>query len=206
MLTIHSSSAFDMFTRLYSLWPCLVAGGQILAVCGVLCGSLGYQFSLGELPCPLCVLQRLSFLLACVGSLGVLRSAGASDGGIARQVRGFAWCIFASFVGAAVSIRQILLHIVPPDLGYGPPVLGLHLYSWALIVFCCLILSSALGLLGVSDQPRAFPSVITNRIGALVIVIGAVIALATFAMQGFNTFLPGDPQNYELFRQVGFQR
>jgi hypothetical protein len=85
-------------------------------------------------------------------------------------------------------------------------VLGLHLYSWALIVFCWLILSSALGLLGVSDQPRAFPSVITNGIGALIIVIGAVIALATFAMQGFNTFLPGDPQNYELFRQVGFQR
>jgi len=84
-------------------------------------------------------------------------------------------------------------------------VLGLHLYSWPLIVFCGLILSSALGLLGVSDQSRAFPIVITNGIGTLVVVIGALIAVATFAMQGFNTLLPGDPQNYELFRQVGFQ-
>src|SRR6202030_3580745 len=114
-----------------------------------------------------------------------LRSAGASDGGIAGQVRGFAWCIFASFVGAAVSVRQILLHIVPPDLGYGPPVLGLHLYTWALVVFCCLILSSALGLLGLSDNARALPDAVTNGISTLVIIIGAVIAVATFAMEGF---------------------
>ena len=46
--------------------------------------------------------------------------------------------ILASLVGSAASIRQILLHIVPPDPGYGPPILGVHLYSWAL-VFACLI-------------------------------------------------------------------
>ncbi len=32
--------------------------------------------------------------------------------------------ILASLVGSAASIRQILLHIVPPDLGYGPPSLA----------------------------------------------------------------------------------
>jgi disulfide bond formation protein DsbB len=193
-----------MLNRLYSLWPCLVAAGQILVVCGVLSGSLAYQFRFGELPCPLCVLQRFSFLLACVGSLGVLRSV-APPGGIAHQARGFALCIFASFIGSAVSVRQILLHIVPPDSGYGPPVLGLHLYTWALVVFCCLILSSALGLIGRSDKARPLPRVITNGIGALITVIGAVIAVATFAMQGFHIFLPADPQGYELFRHVGFQ-
>src|ERR1700722_17086933 len=200
---MHLSWAFDMLARLYSLWPCLVAGGQIFAVCGVLSGSLAYQFRLGELPCPLCVLQRFSFLLACVGSLGILRNV-ALPGGVARQVRGFALCIFASLIGATVSIRQILLHIVPPDAGYGPPVLGLHLYTWALVVFCCLILSSALGLLGLSDEARALPRLVTNGIGTLVIVMGALIAVATFAMQGFNIFLPPDPQSYELFRQFGF--
>src|SRR6202030_1496508 len=121
-----------------------------------------------------------------------LRSAGASDGGIAGQVRGFAWCIFASFVGAAVSIRQILLHIVPPDAGYGPPVLGLHLYTWAFIVFCCLILSSASGLLGLSDKARPLPRMVTTGIGFLVIVIASAIALATFAMEGFNILLPAN--------------
>jgi disulfide bond formation protein DsbB len=193
-----------MLSRLDSLWPCLVAAGQILAVCIVLSGSLAYQFRLGELPCPLCVLQRFSFLLACVGSLGVLRNP-APLGNIPGQARGFALCIFASFIGAAVSVRQILLHIVPPDSGYGPPVFGLHLYTWALVVFCCLILSSALGLLGLNDRPNALPQVLTSAISALIIVIGAVIALATFAMQGFNILLPANPENYELLRQLGLR-
>jgi disulfide bond formation protein DsbB len=193
-----------MLTRLYSLWPCLVAAGQVLAVCGVLSGSLAYQFTLGELPCPLCVLQRFSFLLAGAGSLSILRNT-APLGRMASQAKGFALCIFASFIGAAVSIRQILLHIVPPDAGYGPPVLGLHLYTWALVVFCCLILSSALGLLGLTDKASALPRMVTNGISALIIVIGTVIALATFAMQGFHTFLPADPRYYELFHQAGFQ-
>jgi disulfide bond formation protein DsbB len=193
-----------MLTRLYSRWPCLVAAGQILAVCGVLSGSLAYQFRLGELPCPLCVLQRFSFLLACVGSIGILRNADL-PGQVARQARGFALCIFASLIGAAASIRQILLHIVLPDSGYGPPVLGLHLYTWALIVFFSLILSSVFGLLGLNDKTCALPRSVTNGVGALVIVIGALIAVATFAMQGFNMFLPADPQSYELFRQFALQ-
>jgi disulfide bond formation protein DsbB len=188
-----------MLARLYSLWPCLVAAGQILAVSGVLLGSLSYQFGLGELPCPLCVLQRLSFLLAAVGPLDVLRNV-AFFGGAARQARGFAFCIFASLFGSAVSIRQILLHIVLPDSGYGPPVLGLHLYTWALIVFCSLIFSSALGLLGISDQARPLPALVTKTISALIIIIGALIAAATLAMQGFHILLPPDPQSYELFR------
>jgi len=194
-----------MLARFYSRWPCLIAAGQILAVCGVLSGSLAYQFRLGELPCPLCVLQRFSFLLACAGPLGILRNGALPGGGMAGQARGFALCIFASFIGAAVSIRQILLHIVPPDSGYGPPVFGLHLYTWALVVFFCLILSSALGLLGLSDQALSLPRVITNGIGALIIAIGAAIAFATLAMQGFNTFLPADPQSYELFSHLGFR-
>jgi disulfide bond formation protein DsbB len=193
-----------MLTRLYGLWPCLVAAGQILAVCIVLSGSLAYQFRLGELPCPLCVLQRFSFLLACVGSLGVLRNP-APLGSIPGQAKGFALCIFASLIGTAVSVRQILLHIVPPDSGYGPPVFGLHLYTWALVVFCCLVLSSALGLLGLSDKPNALPPVLTNGISALIVVIGAAIAVATFAMQGFNILLPANPENYELLRQIGFR-
>jgi hypothetical protein len=43
--------------------------------------------------------------------------------------------VIAAVGGACISIRQILLHIVPPDPGYGDPVLGLHLYTWALLVF-----------------------------------------------------------------------
>ena len=39
-----------------------------------------------------------------------------------------------------MSTRQILLHILPVDKGYGEPILGLHLYTWALITFEIVIL------------------------------------------------------------------
>ena len=38
-----------------------------------------------------------------------------------------------------MSGRQVLLHILPGDPGYGGEVLGLHLYSWAFIVFATII-------------------------------------------------------------------
>jgi hypothetical protein len=106
--------------------------------------------------------------------------------------------ILASLVGAAASVRQILLHIVPPDPGYGPPVIGLHLYSWALLVFACLIVSSALGLFGLHDHPAAPSKVSVNLLCGLAVLIGMTIAVATFLMQGFNVELPGDPTRYEL--------
>lgn len=187
----------------FSLWPSLVAGGQVLVVCGVLLGSLGYQFGVGELPCPLCVAQRLSFLLACVGPVGILRKAGQAGGGSGFQARGFALCILASALGMLVSSRQVLLHIVPPDAGYGPPVMGLHLYTWALIVFLCLILSSAVGLLGVSEEATPLPRMATNGICGLILLIATVIAVATFAMQGVHEFLPESPKQYLLFHSDG---
>ena len=42
----------------------------------------------------------------------------------------------------AISTRQILLHITPGDPGYGSVVLGLHLYTWALLIFAALGLTT----------------------------------------------------------------
>lgn len=192
-----------MKRSLLSLWPSLVAAGQILVVCGVLLGSLSYQFIIGELPCPLCVIQRLSFLLACIGPLGILRKAGTPAGNAGFRARGFAICIIASVLGMLVSDRQILLHIMPGDAGYGPPVMGLHLYTWASVVFTCLILSSAVGLLGGQEESAPLPRMVTNGICGLIIAIATVIALATFAMQGFHWFLPESPSHYLLFGPTG---
>jgi disulfide bond formation protein DsbB len=50
--------------------------------------------------------------------------------------------LISAVFGACVSTRQILLHIVPGTgtSGYGSAVLGLHLYTWAFIVFAVVIL------------------------------------------------------------------
>jgi hypothetical protein len=107
--------------------------------------------------------------------------------------------ILASLVGSAASIRQILLHIVPPDPGYGPPIFGLHLYSWALVVFACLIASSAIGLCGIQEETVPLPKIPLYLLCSFVLLVGMTVALATLFMQGFNALLPPDPARYELW-------
>ena len=49
--------------------------------------------------------------------------------------------------GAAFAMRQILLHIMPGDPGYGSALLGYHYYTWAFIGFAVAIIATAVMLL-----------------------------------------------------------
>lgn len=103
----------------------------------VLAGSLHLQFGTGEQPCPLCIVQRSGMVGLAVGPIMNLLW------GI--RARHYALSILAAVVGAAGSTRQILLHIADPsDPGYGPTVLGWHLYTWALVTFIIAIVGCAL--------------------------------------------------------------
>lgn len=55
-------------------------------------------------------------------------------------------------------------------------------------------------LLGSRDASSPLPRPFTNAITGLAVTIGVVIAVATFAMEGFHFLLPDDPAHYELFR------
>jgi disulfide bond formation protein DsbB len=102
----------------------------------VLAGSLHLQFGAGEQPCPLCIVQRSGMVGLAVGPIMNLLW------GI--RARHYALSILAAVVGAAGSTRQILLHIADPnDPGYGPTVLGWHLYTWALVTFVIAIIGCA---------------------------------------------------------------
>ena len=120
----------------------------MLAVALILAGAFYFQFGLHETPCPLCLLQRM-------GMFGVIL-------GLAfNTVFGFrkehaAIVIGASIVGGGFSIRQILLHISPlpgEPSGYGSAVLGMHLYSWAAVVFVTAIAGTAVFLCFFRDEP-----------------------------------------------------
>ncbi len=111
----------------------------LLGLIGVLAGSLHLQFGIGEQPCPLCIVQRSGMIGLAVGPMMNLLWG--------MSPRHYALSILAAVVGGAGSTRQILLHIADPnDPGYGPAVLGLHLYTWAFITFllgavgCALLL------------------------------------------------------------------
>jgi hypothetical protein len=122
---------------------------------------------------------------------------------------GLGLAIVGALLGAAMSARQILLHIMPGDPGYGEPVLGLHLYTWAFISFVVVLLFAGVLL---TFGTEFLPIRPTSRFGTVVawIVIGiflfTIVAnlIAVFALEGFNWFLPDDPTGYELFNQLGW--
>lgn len=163
----------------------------LAAVTAILAGAFGFQFVLGEVPCPLCLLQRGGLIAAGLGFLLNLRF------GLHPAHYGVA--LLGSLAGASVSVRQILLHIAPGDTGYGSAVLGLHMYTWAFVSFVCLMIAvGALLQLQTHEQARAVHE--PRPAWASAVMIGFVLIIAanlvsTLLECGF-TQCPDDPTGY----------
>jgi disulfide bond formation protein DsbB len=105
----------------------------------VLTVAFAAQLLLHELPCPLCLLQRILFALLAIGPILNVR--------FGPRPSHYALSLLTAVAGAMVSTRQILLHILPGDAGYGSALLGYHYYTWALIGFAAAIILLAAILL-----------------------------------------------------------
>lgn len=104
----------------------------ILALCSMILGAFIYQFIYKEAPCPLCLLQRLGMIaIICSGLLNLK---------FGIKPKFYALALIGALSGAAVSIRQILLHIAPNSTPFGSPMMGLSLYTWAFITFVVSII------------------------------------------------------------------
>jgi disulfide bond formation protein DsbB len=172
-----------------------------LVICAVLVGAFVVQFGEGEFPCPLCMLQRMAMILCTLGPAYVITKARDGEVKTTAFTTGYGMSIVAAVGGASISIRQILLHIVPPDPGFGDPVLGLHLYTWALLVFVAVLVDSGLNLMFARElEPQ---KVEFGRLSRLVLWLLAAIvlanAVAVFAEEGLHWTLPDDPNSYRLF-------
>jgi disulfide bond formation protein DsbB len=110
----------------------------LYAVALVLLIAFAAQLLLNELPCPLCLLQRIQFAMLAVGPILNLRLTCWSTQSP---------CRCSPLSPARLSPRQILLHIMPGDLGYGSALLGYHYYTWAFIGFAVAIIALAAMLL-----------------------------------------------------------
>ncbi len=112
----------------------------LLGLIGILAGSLHLQIGIGEQPCPLCLIQRSAMIGLAVGpAMNLLWG---------MRARHYALSMLAAVVGGAGSVRQILLHIADPgDPGYGPTVLGWHLYTWAFVTFLIGVVGMAVLLM-----------------------------------------------------------
>jgi disulfide bond formation protein DsbB len=166
----------------------------------VLLAAFAAQFIAGEPPCPLCVMQRIALMLLAIGPLYILARAHAGKLSARDAAVGNGMAILAALLGVTASGRQVLLHILPGDPGFGSPVLGLHLYTWCLVTFGCQIAASAVLLLAASfldDTPASWPWARPTAIALAVIV--AANLLSVVAEAGFNWDLPENPVRYLLF-------
>lgn len=168
----------------------------LYAIAGILGAAFYFQLAGGDLPCPLCLLQRVAFTALAVGPILNIRYG--------PRPAHYGLSLLAAMVGAVLSARQILLHITPGDPGYGPPLMGLHFYTWAFIAFCGAI--AAIGLMlqweGQFTRQEPAPPVIPLSVRAAVwAVIGltALNVLSTFLECGLAV-CPENPVAYELLR------
>ncbi|MEO8420015.1 MAG: disulfide bond formation protein B [Hyphomicrobium sp.] len=160
----------------------------LYAISGVLLFAFYWQFAYDELPCPLCLLQRVAITALAVGPVLTLRH-GPKPGN-------YGLVIIAALLGAAISARQILLHILPGDAGFGSAFLGLHFYSWAFLFFVSAMLAAGV-MLTFNKQfaPEAKAPTISTTVGlAIWLVIGLTALNAASALLecGFSG-CPGNP-------------
>jgi disulfide bond formation protein DsbB len=169
----------------------------LYAIALVLAAAFAAQLSLGELPCPLCLLQRIQFALLAIGPILNLRY-GPRPGH-------YALSLLAAAAGAAFATRQILLHITPGDPGFGSVLLGFHYYTWAFIGFTVAIVLIAVMLLfdgQFKDDGEALLAPNTFMRAAVWLVIGliALNVLSTLLECGFGA-CPNNPVEYELLKR-----
>jgi disulfide bond formation protein DsbB len=164
----------------------------------VLAAAFAAQLWLDELPCPLCLLQRVQFAMLAAGPiLNVRFGPRPSHYGVA---------LLAAVVGAAVALRQVLLHIMPGDPGFGSALLGYHYYTWAFIGFAVAIVLIAIVLLFDRQfEPDATAAPVEAGAFArtavwLVIALTALNVISTLLECGFGA-CPDNPVAYELLKR-----
>ena len=167
----------------------------LIAVDTVLALAFIDQLWFSDLPCPLCILQRAGFTAAGFGlALNVIFGPKPSHYGT---------IVLGAAVGAAVSIRQILDHVVPGTGSYGNAVFGLHLYTWAFIAFVLMIVGAGVMLLDDRQFSRAEPMSsrlrplpVTAVATFLLLAVGNVISTVLLCGAGF---CPENPGGYLIF-------
>jgi disulfide bond formation protein DsbB len=171
---------------------------SLYAVALVLAAAFAAQFALHELPCPLCLLQRILFAVLAIGPIMNIRWG--------PRPSHYALSMLAAVAGAVASTRQVLLHIMPGDSGYGSALLGYHYYTWALIGFIAAIVLLALMLLFdrqfEDDRAAAPPTGGAFATTAVWLVIGltALNVVSTLLECGFGA-CADNPIVYELLKR-----
>jgi len=167
----------------------------LYAIALILLVAFGAQLILHELPCPLCLLQRIQFAMLAAGPILNVR--------FGPRPSHYAVSLLTAAAGAAFAARQILLHVMPGDPGYGSALLGYHYYTWALLGFvAAIILIAAVLLFDRQFGDEAHPIGGFARAAVwLVLALTALNVISTLLECGFGA-CPDNPVTYELLKRA----
>ncbi len=170
--------------------------------------ALFIQLIFWELPCALCNLQRLEFLLFGSGLLIVLLQP-------ERYRWGYLLSGISAIVGACTSITQVFIHILPTDEGgVGFPIFGFHLYAWCFVLFMLAAMYVFLAQTvhdsakdvnkGADTTLNLFKKQNAFTRGTIVfyVLISILATTSVFVANGFGPLLEGGQQKYWLIESI----
>jgi len=163
----------------------------LFALSGLLVVAFYYQIVLSELPCPLCALQRVGFIVAGVGLILNLR--------VGYSPAHYGLVLLTAVAAGSASLRQIALHIVPGTGHYGSAMFGLHFYTWAFVGYGALVVYVGVMLLLEARAPardRVPPAGLFAAFASWLFVAVAAANVASFLLEcGFGP-CPDNPTGY----------
>ena len=172
----------------------------MLVIAGILTAAMTLQYANGELPCPLCLLERVAMFGVCFGIMLNFRH------GFSYQNTGFS--LLFAIVLLVIAVRQSLLDIYtrPGHEYIGSAILGIHMPVWSIIIALCLLTAYAikLAILGGDEYLREaelaeFPAIrkVAEHLSLYVIALCLINLVSVVLQCGFgecHTF------NYKLLQ------
>ncbi len=164
------------------LYDRLLLLGMLAALAAILTAAMAMQLVFGELPCPLCLLQRVAMLGCCFGLVRQLEAGETEHGsGIAL--------LFALLL-LVISVRQTLLDLFPrPGHSYiGSAVFGIHMEVWSVLIAFALLLTFAVRYT-LFGAPRTVQATVSPAFGRIVrflahyVVLVAALNLVAVVLQ-----------------------
>ena len=149
---------------------------MMAVIAAILTAAMVMQYGRGEIPCPLCLLERAAMLGVCFGIMQNVRR-GFSDRNLGISL------LFAVFL-LLVAGRQTLLDIYPrPGHEYvGSAILGLHMPVWGVVIALALIAAFALKLAVIGTEDGARPPARASGLGRM----GTALSLYVIAIAAVN--------------------
>src|ERR1700712_4559337 len=162
-------------TRLQATLNDLFMLAMMFVIAAILTTAMVLQYHDGEIPCPLCLLQRVAMFGVCFGIVLHFRH------GYSARHTGIS-LLFALFL-LIVAGRQTLLDIYPrPGHSYtGSAGLGLHMPVWSAVIAAAILLAFAIKLAVLGDvRLRDAPPPLLGRLAALLSFYVVALCLINF--------------------------